>query len=221
MNEENTGVVKRAGNLSLILSIIALAGLAVLFVLFFTGNGGKNHAGQKNIPVAWESGPEGSLKVAFVNTDIILQNYLLVDKLSAELQSEEKNREKQLIARQRAYEKDAAYFQEQVSNNTISEASAQTIYEQLLQEQEGIVQMKDQYSSELAKKEFDMNTVLLDSISNYLKRLNQYYNCDYILSSNRGGSILFAKDTFDITPEVIEGLNEEYTARFPEETDQK
>ena len=55
-----------------------------------------------------------------------------------------------------------------------------------------------------------MNSTLVDSVRNYLKRLNEIYNYDYILGYNNTGNIFLAKDTFDITNDVIEGLNREY-----------
>lgn len=216
MEEEIKGTENKTRNTGLLLNLIALAGLAVLYILYFTGGDRDTPAKKSSAIMQREAGAGGELQVAFVNTDKILDKYLLVKKLSKELQAEEDKREKQIADRQKAYEKDAAYFQEQVQRNTISESSAQTIYEQLMQEQQGIMDMHDQFNSELAQKEFDMNTVLLDSISNYLERMNSNGEFDYILSSNRGGSILFAKDAFDITQEVIDGLNADYSAKFPE-----
>jgi outer membrane protein len=73
--------------------------------------------------------------------------------------------------------------------------------------------LQDQYSAELSQKEMEMNMVILDSIRNYLKRMNMTAGFDYILSYNSMGNILFAKDTFNITPQVIQGLNLEYAEK--------
>ena len=76
------------------------------------------------------------------------------------------------------------------------------------------MQLQEQYSAELAQKEYNMNLVLLDSVRNYVYRLNKRYNYDYILSYNMVGNIILAKDTFDITQPVLEGLNLEYNEKY-------
>lgn len=203
------------GRISLFMSIVLFAGLIVLYILYFT-NDRDDEKQESHLRTEHPGGDDESrpLKVAFVNSDKVLNKYELVKKLSQELAAEEKLRENQLMQRQKAYEKDASYFQDQVASNTISEESAQSIYEQLMIEQQNIMDLSDQLAAELAEKEFEMNGILLDSVANYLERLNKKYNYDYILSYNRGGSILLAKDTFDLTDQVIEGLNSEYREKY-------
>jgi Skp family chaperone for outer membrane proteins len=70
---------------------------------------------------------------------------------------------------------------------------------------------------ELSRKEVEMNMVLLDSIRKFLLRYNSSANFDYVLSYNSMGNILLAKDTFDITSQVIQGLNLEYAGKNNEE----
>ncbi|MEZ5197171.1 MAG: OmpH family outer membrane protein [Bacteroidales bacterium] len=120
--------------------------------------------------------------------------------------------------KQKAFETDAAHFQDQVQKQSISEQSAQVIYEQLMAKQQDLYALQEQYASEMQQKEFEMNVVLLDSVRNYLERLNKVYNYDYILGYNTAGNIFLAKDTFDITSQILEGLNKEYRlANTPED----
>ena len=119
------------------------------------------------------------------------------------MKKERQRKNDDFTSRQKAYEDDAAYFQSQVQKQTISEESAQQIYEKLMLQQQDLYGLQDQYAAELSRKEIEMNMVLLDSVKNYLARLNKIYNYDYILSSNNTGNILMAKDTFDITPQVL------------------
>jgi outer membrane protein len=58
-----------------------------------------------------------------------------------------------------------------------------------------------------------MNQLLMDSLNNFLKRYNEKMNFDYIFSYNRGGSILTANDSLDITNEVLKLLNEEFVQK--------
>jgi outer membrane protein len=206
---ENTP--KKPERLSLILSIIAIIGLIILVIMEFTDTDDSDElVSGKQMPLVSSS----TNSIVFVNTDLLLHEYDLVSVLNNQLDEERKNKDKEFTAKQKAYESDAAYFQQQVADQSISEESAQKIYEKLMLQQQDLYKLQDQYTAELSKKEYDMNMILLDSVRNYLSRLNKIYNYDYILSSNNTGNILMAKDTFDITSQVLEGLNKEYNEKM-------
>jgi len=204
-NKKNLAII------SLILSVIAIIGLVILFVLEFTG---KDEPEEKQITHALPVSSSGGNSIVFINSDLILEKYLLVKKLAAQLEKERQKKDADFMAKQKAYEQDAVYFQEQVQQQSISEQSAQQIYEQLMLKQQELYELQDQYTAELSQKEFNMNLILLDSLRNYLTRLNRKYNYDYILSYSTAGNVILAKDTFDITLPVLEGLNKEYTDRY-------
>jgi len=214
MTEKIENKNNKAGNLGLILNVIILIGLIVLYVLFFT----KKEKTEGNAQVQYVPAvSSGSGSIAFVNSDLVLEKYELVNKLTDQLEREQQKKDASFTAKQNAFEADAAYFQEQVEKQAISQESAQQIYEQLMMKQQELYELQDKYAAELAKKEIEMNVVLLDSVRNYLDRVNKIYNFDYILSYNAAGNILFAKDTFDITRQIIDGLNREYKIKYSPE----
>lgn len=190
----------------LALNIVMLVGIIILYVLHFSGSGAKSNS----ISGAVEKASKGAISVAFVNNDSILSNYELVKKMRADLTEKGKRLEAEVAGKQKAFEKDAAYFQEQVAKKAISDQSAQEIYGQLQQNQQKIYQLRDQYTAELQQSEMDMNVALLDSVMNFLHRYNEKYKFDYILGFTKGGNILYANDTLDVTGDVLKALNEEY-----------
>lgn len=211
MNEVKSNSNDKLIKISLILSVIAIIGLLAFVILDFTEKE-DNEADKvdQTMPVI----SSGSNSLVFVDSDQVLQEYDLVTKLTNDMENDRKRKDASFSARQKEYETDAAYFQQQVQQQSISEESAQQIYEQLMLKQQELYELQDQYAAELAQKEFEMNMVLLDSIRNYLKRINLQYNYDYILSYNATGNLLLGKDTFNITQQVIEGLNKEYTIKY-------
>lgn len=210
MTQENNNM-KNPAIISLILSVIAIIGLVFLFVMNFTNN---NDPKEEQQIMAMPVSSSGSNSIVFINSDLILEQYLMVDKMAKQLESERQKKDADISAQQKAYEQDAQYFQQQVQEQAISEQSAQQIYEQLMMKQQELYELQEQYTAELAQKEYNMNLVLLDSVRNYVSRLNAKYKYDYILSYNTAGNIILAKDTFDITLPVIEGLNLEYNERY-------
>jgi outer membrane protein len=204
--------VKDRSKLLLILNVILLFGLGVLYILFFARNPSGNSAVVKSINKI----NSGALGIAYINNDSVLANYELVKRMRRDLESKSGRLENEISAKQKAYEKDAAYFQEQVKNKAISEQSAQEIYQQLMQEQQKIVDLRDKYSADLQQQEYELNVMLLDSVTNFLKRYNTRYKFDYILGYNKGGNIFLANDTLNITNDVIREINQEFFAKHPD-----
>ncbi|MFZ4546551.1 MAG: OmpH family outer membrane protein [Bacteroidales bacterium] len=201
-----TVVANKTNPLLLALNIVMLIGLVVLYILHFTGSGKSGNS----IGGAIAKANKGNISVAFVNNDSILSNYELVKKMRADLEAKGKRLEGEVASKQQAFEKDASYFQDQVAKKTISEQSAQEIYGQLQQNQKAIYDLRDRYAAELQQSEMDMNVALIDSVMNFLKRYNDKYKFDYILGFTKGGNILFANDTLDVTGDVIKELNIAY-----------
>lgn len=208
--EATVQVKNKINPLLLALNLIMLLGLIVLYILHFKGSGS---SGGK-ISGAIEKANKGAISVAFVNNDSILSNYDLVKKMRGELESKGRRLEGEVAAAQKSFEKDAAYFQEQVAKKAISEQSAQEIYAQLQQNQQKIYELRDRYAAELQQSEMDMNVALLDSVMNFLQRYNENYKFDYILGFTKGGNILLANDTLDVTNDVIKALNLEYNKKL-------
>ena len=206
---------KKMNTASLVLNGVLLLAVAILYFLYFTGDDeAPSRSGE--YPAAALEGSAGAApaSIAFVNSDMLLEKYELVGKLARQLESDTRKKDSELSARQKELESEAAYFQESVQNQSLNEASAQRIYEQLMAKQQEIYQLQEQYAAELSQKEFEMNMTLLDSVRNYLDRMNMDNKYDYILNYNASGSILQARGDFDITDLVLEGLNREYKAKY-------
>lgn len=197
----------------LIINIILLIAVAILYYFHFS---------QPDQPVqetmiksqSQLSGTTDNLKIAYINSDSILTHYKLAIKKSKDLETKGRRMEMEINSKQKQYEEDAGYFQEQVNNNALSQESAQYIYEQLMQAQQDIIDLQEQYGNELAQEEFRINIMLVDSVTNFLERFNKTYNFDYILGYSKGGNLFLTNKRYDITSQVLRGLNEEYVARY-------
>jgi len=117
--------------------------------------------------------------------------------------------EKDLQKKQSQYEADASYFQEQVQKGALSEASAQEIYNKLMQKEQDLYQLREQYSQQMMQMEAEMNKKLLDKVSDFLNK-NNNFSYDYILNYTYNGDILLTNPDYDITSFVVEGLNKQY-----------
>jgi outer membrane protein len=189
-----------------ITELILLAGLILLYFLFFTS--GKKQPVE--IPLAFQKAGTKATSVVYVNLDTLNDKYEFIKKLKTDLESTGKKLQTELLSEQHAFEKEAAEFQKQVAANAISEEKAKIIYEQLMQKQQLLSEKKDRYTQQVADKELRLNMAVLDTVTNFLKRYNRTYKYDYILGLKTAGEILIANDTLDITKDVLKALNEAY-----------
>ncbi len=192
--------------LLLAMNIVLLLALIILYFMFFKA---KNSA-FTNDNAKFEAKTHSGMRVAYINNDSIVSKYELVKKMHEDFKAKTQRLEGEVAAKQKAFEKDAAYFQEQVNKKTISEQSAQQIYGKLQQEQQRIMELRNRYMADLQQSEMQMNMTLLDTVTNFLKRYNKDGKFDYILSYTKGGNVLLANDSLDITNSVVRALNEEY-----------
>lgn len=196
-------------NLSILLNVILFIGLVVLYILFFTSR-------QKETPVprAFMSATGKHMSVVFVNIDSLNAKYDFVKSLKTDLEALGKRYQSEILSEQTEFEKEAADFQKRVSANTIPEAKAKIEYDALMQKQQALVEKKDRYTQEVADKEMNLNLKLLDTVTNFLKRYNRRFHYDYILGFKTAGEILVANDTLDITKDVLNILNKEYSDKI-------
>ena len=79
----------------------------------------------------------------------------------------------------------------------------------LERQQRDLQELQARLEGELASETAKFNEALRDSLQNFLKDYNKDKNYDLILSK-AGDNILLAGKTFDITQDVINGLNKRY-----------
>lgn len=203
LRKTETGMKKN--NVFTIVNVALFIGLIVLYFL----NLKPGSSPDTGLPVSQKLS-SGAATIAYVNSDSILEHYDLVKSMREELEKKAGVMEAELKKKQATFDKDAAYFQEQVNKRTISDASAQEIYAQLMAEQQKLYELREKYSAEIAQQEYQLNLVLVDSLNNFLGRYNEKMGFDYIFSYNRAGNILVANDSLDITSQVLKLINEEY-----------
>ncbi|MBN1926588.1 MAG: OmpH family outer membrane protein [Prolixibacteraceae bacterium] len=194
--------------LPLILSIIALVGVVALLVLFLI----KPAANQSKGDVAEITATNHSdLKIAYVQTDSVLVNYQMALDLHADFVNRQQQYTSDFAAKQKDFEKQAVAFQEKVQRGGfLTEDRAIRERDRILALEEDMKQLDYELTSKLGEMEASINRQLTDSIVNYVKVYNQKHNYSYIFSNN--GNIIIGKQQYNITKDILDGLNARYTA---------
>ncbi len=197
-------------NVNSVLSYVAIAGVVILFVLFFA---------KKNAPVqtqvqAATAAPINSgdqLPVAYVNTDSLLLNYELAKDLNEELVKQQEDARTNLGEEARILETEVREHQRKIQNNGyLSLERAQNEELKLQQKNQKLNELSNKLGNEISEKQLKVSEQLRDSIVNYLEEYNKTANYEMILSNTLGGNVLFSKKIYNITDEVLAALNRRY-----------
>ena len=150
-----------------------------------------------------------SLKIAYVEVDSIMSQYKFCKDYSLILQRKGQNIKSTLAAKQQQLQAAAANFQQKMQQNAYTRDQAEAINANL-QKQNADLQMLDQrLTNEFQNETEKYNNALRDSIQHYLRIYNQDKHYSLILSK-AGDNLLYADKAFDITNEVVAGLNKAY-----------
>ena len=194
-------------NLSLILNAVLIVAVGVLFYLHFSSSKSSDE-GHISGGMALEQLTD--MPIVYINIDSLLNNYSYFHDMQEEFADRQSEMEAELNLRSRQYETSALDYQNKVQKGLVTRREAAELEPQLLQEQQSLLQLRDQLSMQLAEEEQVRNRRLINNIMEYLVKYNKDYNYQFIFSNSFGDNVLFANEQLDITSSVLEGLNEQY-----------
>ena len=151
----------------------------------------------------------GSVKIAYVEVDSIMTQYKFCKEYSLILQKKSQNIENTLAAKQNSLQAAAAKFQQDVQNNKYTQQQAEAVQANLQKQGADLQALQQRLGAEFQNETNTFNKALRDSIQHYLAAYNKDKKYGLILSK-AGDNILYADKAYDITNEVIAGLNKAY-----------
>ena len=180
-------------------------------VLLMTSCGQK--AETEETTAAAPAAPNSGLRVAFVEVDSLMTQYQFCKDYSEVLANEYGNIQKELAGKQRTLEQNAAAMQKKYENNGFTtKEELERAQAGIARQQQDLAVLSDRLSGEFANSQAAYNEEMRDSIQAFLKDYNKKKKFDYILSKG-GDNMLYANPAYDITQEVIDGLNKRYKAK--------
>jgi len=190
-------------NLSLIINGILAIAIGVLFFLHFKGNA-MGSKPQTSAAPSSASGSGGSV-IAYVDLDSLQTNYTYYKDKKAEFEKSQKNLESTLTAGMESLQREAYEFEQKAQTMTQSEGEA--TQKRLTDKKNQLEQLRDNGAQNLQSEMNKFNTEVYSKIDTVLQDFNKYHKYAYILSYQKGGSILYTEKTLDVTKEVVDRLN--------------
>ena len=189
-----------------ILSVVAIAAMAALS---FTSCNNS----QPQVEAKSESKAPADLKIAYVEVDSIMTQYTFAKEYSALLEKKGQNIQATIAQEGQALQAAAANFQQKVQQNAYTREQAEAIQAGLQKQNNDLQGLQQRLSNEFTAEQAKYNTALHDSIAHYLAAYNKDKKYSIIFSKS-GDNLLYADKAYDITNEVIAGLNKAYKGKL-------
>jgi outer membrane protein len=191
--------------LSVALFVILFLAVAALFFFQFSGN----KKVKKGMPSDTSANVTAS-GIAYVNIDTVVFKFNMYSDRREELLGKQKKAEAELNSKGTQYEKGVKDYQDKVNKGLVTRATAAEIEQSLYQQQQELVTLRDKLQSDLLEEDQVMNRQILEYITTYLEEHKEEYNYQYIFGKSFGSVVLYGNTAFDITQQVLEGLNLKY-----------
>jgi outer membrane protein len=152
----------------------------------------------------------GGVKIAYVELDSLMNQYQLYKDYSEVLTHKGNNIQNTLAKKQRALESHAAAVQKKYeSNGFTTRDELERAQAGIQREQQELAQLADRLNSEFNEEQARINAEAKDSIQSFLKRYNKTKKYDYVMVK-AGDNLLIANPKYDITQDIVKGLNKRY-----------
>ena len=151
-------------------------------------------------------------KIAYVEVDSIMSQYKFCKEYSKILETKGNNIQKTLATKQQQLQAAAANFQQKIQQNAYTREQAEAIQAGLQKQNNDLQVLNQRLSAEFQTETDNFNKALHDSLQHYLA----FYNKDKkysLIFSKQGDNLLYADKAYDITNEVVAGLNKAYKGK--------
>ena len=193
-----------------ILSSVAFAAVAALALV-------SCNKSQPQVEAKSESKAPAELKIAYVEVDSIMTQYTFAKEYSALLEKKGQNIQATIAQKGQALQAAAANIQQ---NAFTSREQAESQQAAIQRDQANLQSLQQRLSNEFAAEQEKYNNALHDSIAHYLAAYNKDKKYSIIFSKS-GDNLLYADKAYDITKEVIAGLNKAYKGKVAAATQAK
>ena len=172
--------------------------------------GNKGESSQTAVPVAATG--TTNMKIAYVEIDSLLTKYRFWNDLNELMIKKEENIRTTLNEKAKALDAAMKEFQRKYENNGfVSAESAQQQQNRIIKQQQDLQALQEKLSKDLADENQKNSLQLRDSINSFLKIYNKDKGYSLIISNTGFDNLLYADPAYNITQEIVDGLNARYS----------
>ncbi|MCC8197019.1 MAG: OmpH family outer membrane protein [Tannerellaceae bacterium] len=198
-------------NINYVINGVLAVAIVILFILQFSG---KKETSVTRTTFTPDENLSGVLPIAYVDMDSLLMNYNYYRDLSEVILKKEENSRANINQKANALRTEVQDFQRKLENNAfLTRERAAQEEQRLMNKQQELQELDNRLAQELMLEQQQLMSQLRDSLVAQLNLFNQNKGYQVILSNTGMDNILIAGDVYNITVELIEYLNRNYSAK--------
>ena len=188
--------------------------LASICIIMFTQCSGKpevQSSTQSNCTIDTDS--TRGIKIVYVNLDTIMYRYEFALDINKEMISKETKINTTLDSKRKTLEAEISEFEYKCNAKAFS--SEERFIEErdkIINKEQEFIKLREELFMQLESENMARSKELRDSINNYILEHNKTKGYDFILTKI-GDNILYANSAYDITMEIVAGLNKRYNKK--------
>jgi outer membrane protein len=187
-------------NLSIALNAVLLVAVGILFYWHFNANQSSKPAGSatSSKPISAQSG-----QLAYIELDSLEHSYIYYRDKKQEFEKRQRDVESSLAAKAERAQRELLALRDKVT----TQAQAEELQQKAAQKQSELEQEKESRMAALVSEQQKINEELFAHIDSFMVDFNKDKKYAFILSYTKGSTVLYRDHSYDITREVIDGLN--------------
>jgi outer membrane protein len=192
-------------NINTIINVVLGIAVAVLFYFQFSGNNASVSTSSKNVAA-------GDFRIAYFEIDSVESQFDYYKEVSNSIQAKAQQNNNELNQLKEVF---AAKYQDlQKNGQRMSEAEVNARQQELQQMDKTFKSKEQMMNNEMQDESMKKLQDVKKKITDYLAEYNKAKGYAYILGNNSDMLSLYYKDTaYDITADLVKGLNELYKAK--------
>lgn len=152
------------------------------------------------------------MKIAYVEIDTLLAKYNYCVDLNEAMVKKSENVRMTLNQKATALNKEKQDFQKKYENGAfLSQDRAQQEYNRLAKMEQDLQELSNKLQNGLMEENNKNSLLFRDSINAFLKEYNKTHGYSLIFSNTGFDNLLYADSAFNITKEIVDGLNARYS----------
>lgn len=187
-------------------------GLAALaFIVLFSQCAGKTDNQAATSP-AQATAELSGMRIAYVEIDSLLAKYNFCIDLNEAMVKKSENVRLTLNQKANTLTQAKQEFQKKYENNAfLSQERAEQEYNRLGKMEQELQELSNKLQSGLMEENNKNSLQFRDSINAFLKEYNKDHKYNLIFSNTGFDNLLYADSSFNITKEIVDGLNARYS----------
>ena len=157
-----------------------------------------------------QSGTSTALKTAYIDTSKLMEESTEAKDIEAKYKAKAEEMGAELKAEAAKFEAEAASFKKNAMAN--GQAWAQQKGAELQQREQQLGIEQNALIQQLQQEGAVLKDSLISEVKKFIKDYGKKKGYDYIYGTGDAATILYAKDGYDITKDVLKELNDKYNA---------